>query len=186
MWWRGIGREPRFDKTAGLPFCTAQPPVERGTWMCRVNPPLSARYAKAPARGLLRMWWRGIGREPGFDKTAGLPFCTAQPPVGRGTWMCRFDKTAGLPFCTAQPPAGRGTGMCRVNPPSPPDTPRPPQGGFCVSGSVARKGRPVGAASRRELLVTACGTRRELARGWRFRRPLRLRQPEYATFSRLG
>lgn len=31
----------------------------------------------------------------GFDKSAGLPICTAQPPEGRGTWMCRVTNSSG-------------------------------------------------------------------------------------------
>jgi len=51
-----VDERARFDTSAGLPMCTAQPPEGRGPWRARVNPTLSARYARAPARGLLRVW----------------------------------------------------------------------------------------------------------------------------------
>ena len=47
-----------FDRSAGMPICTPSPrqraraPSGRGTGMCRVNPTLSARKLKRPARGV--------------------------------------------------------------------------------------------------------------------------------------
>lgn len=43
-----------FDRSAGLPICTAKPPGGRGTRMYRVHPPLSASFNASQTQ---RLWW---------------------------------------------------------------------------------------------------------------------------------
>ena len=88
-----VDERTRFDTSAGLPMCTAQPPEGRGPWMARVNPTLSATQGPPQGGFCVSGGAQCVDERTRFDTSAGLPMCTAQPPGGRGPWRARVNPT---------------------------------------------------------------------------------------------
>lgn len=89
-----------IDKLDRIKFRQLQLPAGRGPRMVRVSP---QSIAINPLNQLRTLAVDPLAREARVitrdDKTAGLPFCAASLPAGRGTRMCRVQSrpTAATP-----------------------------------------------------------------------------------------